>query len=100
MALSIQQGQNYLGKDRWRWSVWLDGTTEELDAIDHVVYILDSTFHDPVRLVRDRSSNFRLETSGWGTFTIHAKAMLKDGSDVSLQHELALYYPDGTATVA
>lgn len=100
MALSIQQDSRYLGNDRWEWSVWLQGTPDELKAVDHVVYILHSTFHNPVRVVRDRSTNFRLNTSGWGTFTIYAKAVDHNGSETALQHDLVLLYPDGTPTVA
>ncbi len=100
MALSIQQSQEYLGKDHWRWSVWLDGAPEELDSVDHVTYILHSTFHNPVRRVSDRATNFRLETSGWGTFTLHAQIAYRDGRESPLEHELVLLYPDGTATLA
>jgi transcription initiation factor IIF auxiliary subunit len=95
VSLEIRQSSTYLGKERWEWSVWVDGPAEELDAIDHVTYILDSTFRDPVRTIEDRSTNFRLTTSGWGTFTIAAKVVQKDASEILLQHDLALSYPDG-----
>jgi transcription initiation factor IIF auxiliary subunit len=71
-----------------------------LDDIDRVVYILHPTFHNPVREVEDRGSKFRLETSGWGTFTIHAKAVHRDGRETPLHHDLKLVYPDGTPTFA
>ena len=100
MALSIQQSQNYLGKDRWQWSVWLEGRAEELDAVKQVVYILHPTFHNPVRTITDRESQFRLDTSGWGTFTIHAIATDRNGHETKLSHELVLQYPDGTPTAA
>lgn len=100
MALSIQQSDEYLRNGRWRWSVWLDGAPEELDSVDHVIYILDPTFHKPVRRIGDRSSNFRLDTSGWGTFTIHAIAVDRGGQETPLNHELVLLYPDGTPTLA
>jgi len=99
MALSIQQSQEYKGNDRWRWSVWLSGTLEELDSIDHVLYILDPTFHNPVRSVSDRPTNFRLDTSGWGTFTIHANIVYRDSHEMPLNHDLVLVYPDGTPTL-
>ena len=95
MALEIRQSSTYMGKERWEWSVWLDVQAEDLDAIDRVIYILHSTFHDPVRTVNDRSTNFRLTTSGWGTLTIAAKVVQKDASEILLQHDLALSYPDG-----
>ncbi len=100
MPLSIQQEQSYVGHDRWKWSIWVDGSPEDLDQIDHVVYILHPSFHNPVRDVSDRSTKFRLDTSGWGTFAIHAKAVRKDGQEVTLQHDLVLAYPDGTPTTA
>ena len=100
MAVALTQDATYAGGDRWEWSVSLDGPAQELDSIDHVTYVLHPTFHNPVREIRDRSTNFRLETSGWGTFTIHAKAAYKDGRDVALQHDLVLVYPDGTPTTA
>jgi transcription initiation factor IIF auxiliary subunit len=100
MALSIQQTAHYLGHDYWKSSVWLEGSPEELDNVDRVVYILHPTFHNPVREVDDRSTKFRLDTSGWGTFTIHAKAVHRDGRETPLEHDLVLLYPDGTRTVA
>jgi len=100
MALSIQQDAQYLGKNYWKWSVWLEGSPEELDDVDRVVYILDPTFRNPVREVEDRSTKFRLDTSSWGTFTIHAKAVHRDGRETRLDHNLELLYPDGTPTAA
>jgi transcription initiation factor IIF auxiliary subunit len=100
MSLSIQQEQTYVGHDRWKWSVWVDGSAEELDKIDHVMYVLHPTFHKPVREVSDRNTKFRLDTSGWGTFTIHARAFFKDGREMPLEHDLVLAYPDGTPTTA
>jgi transcription initiation factor IIF auxiliary subunit len=100
VSLEIRQSATYMGRDRWEWSVWIDGTSEELDTVDHVIYILHPTFHDPVRVVQDRSTGFRLSTSGWGTFTLNAKVVSKDGSETVLQHDLVLLYPDNTPTAA
>jgi len=38
--------------------------------------------------------------SGWGVFTIYAKAIRKDGSVVALEHELTLRLPDGRRNLA
>jgi hypothetical protein len=52
-------------------------------------------------LGKDRCpSSFRLDTSGWGTFTIFANVFHKNGRSTSLQHDLVLLYPDGTPTLA
>ncbi len=100
MALSIQQSDDYIGNGRWNSSVWLGGTSEELDNVDHVMYVLDSTFHHPVRTVNDRSSNFRLEDATWGAFKLYAKVLHKDGRELDLEHDLVLLSPDSTPTVA
>lgn len=75
---------------RWKWAVWIDGPTEKIDEIDHVEYILHPTFPQPVRTVRERSTNFRLESSGWGEFMIHAKITTKNGQLLDLEHWLRL----------
>ena len=100
MALTIKQDFEYRRKDWWKWWVWIDGPVNELDGIDHVVYTLHPTFPNPVRTVRERKSNFRLETSGWGAFPIYATAVRKDGAEIELNHYLRLEYPDGTPTTA
>jgi len=93
VSLQIAQDAKYEGEDWWQWSVWIEARTAELDAIEFVQYTLHHTFAQPVRRVSDRSTRFRLNSSGWGGFTIYAKAVQKDGSEVMLQHQLKLYYP-------
>ena len=102
MALRLAQSEEYAGNDYWKWAVWLEGSDEELDAIKHVEYVLHPTFLNPVREVSDRGSKFRLQTAGWGTFTLHATVIFKDGkrSPLALEHELVLLYPIGTPTSA
>jgi transcription initiation factor IIF auxiliary subunit len=100
VSLKIKQDAIYKGEDWWKWSVWIDGDVSELDAIDYVQYTLHHTFARPVRKVSDRSSQFRLDSSGWGTFMLYAKVVSKDGGSVTLQHELQLYYPNGDRTLA
>ena len=98
--MKIAQDYEYKGNDHWKWSVWIDATPQELDEIDHVTYILHHTFPRPIRKVKSRGDNFRLETSGWGVFTLHAKVAMRDGTEEHLTHELELRYPDGTITTA
>lgn len=84
----------------WIRSLQLNGTPSELDDVDQVVYVLHPTFHNPVRVVRDRASNFRLKTSGWSAFTVCVNIMHRGGREESLEHNLVLLYPDGTPTPA
>ena len=99
MRLSIQQDASYAGDDSWRWSVWIDGPDDELDQVDRVAWHLHPTFSPPIRLVDDRSTSFRLEAIGWGTFEV--SAVLYSASSETpltrLTHELDLYYPEETA---
>jgi transcription initiation factor IIF auxiliary subunit len=100
MTVRIEQGFQYQGDDWWKWWIWLEGSPQELDRIDHVVYRLHPTFPNPVRTVRDRASKFRLDAIGWGVFTIRAQVVDKDGTTTRLEHDLVLEYPDGTPTTA
>lgn len=98
--LRIEQFEKYEGDDWWTWAVWVEGDAAALDQIDYVEWTLHPTFPEPIRMVRDRASKFRLETGGWGVFQITARAQLKDGQLVRLRHYLELHYPDGTETRA
>jgi len=95
---SIAQDSKYTGDDYWVWSVWVDATDDALNKIDHVVYNLHYTFPNPVRIIATRNDKFRLETLGWGIFTIYARIHFKDETVLDLEHELELYYPDGEPT--
>jgi transcription initiation factor IIF auxiliary subunit len=93
MATRIEQGFKYQGDDYWDWWIWIEGTSQELDQIDRVIYILHPTFPSPVREVKDRSTKFRLKASGWGVFLIRATVKYKNGKEASLTHYLRLEYP-------
>ncbi len=84
-ALSIQRSREYLGNDRWRWPAWINGTQEDLDAAGRALYVLHPTFDNPAGRMNDRTTNSRLDTSGWGTFTVHAKVVHRDGRETPLE---------------
>lgn len=92
--MKIEQDAKYVGDDRWKWSVWIEGTDAELDEIEAVEYTLHPTFPEPVRRVRNRNEKFRLDSAGWGEFQINAHAFRKDGSAEHLTHALRLEPPD------
>jgi transcription initiation factor IIF auxiliary subunit len=98
--LNIVQSFHYEGDDWWKWSVWIEGPSADLDSIDSVTYILHPTFSKPMRVITDRAANFRLDSEGWGTFVIRADIAMKSGEKTTLSHELRLEYPDGSATLA
>ncbi len=92
----IEQDYKYVDEDWWKWWVWIEASDKDLDKIVSVVYTLHFSFPDPVRTVKNRITKFKMETSGWGIFTIYARVFLKDGTAISLEHDLHLEYPDGS----
>ena len=88
----IKQGYKYEGDEWWQWWIWIDGTDIDLDKIQKVIYNLHSSFLKPVRTVKNRNTKFKLQTAGWGTFTIFAKVVLNDGEEIKLRHNLILGY--------
>lgn len=90
----IAQSEKYIGDDYWEWSVWMEAGSKNLDKIECVTYTLHYTFREPVQIRRNREDKFRLESSGWGTFTIYARITFKDKTVLDLEHELDLTYPE------
>jgi transcription initiation factor IIF auxiliary subunit len=91
--IKVAQSSQYQGNDSWTWSVWMEGPDEDLDTIETVVYTLHPTFTPPVISISTRANKFRLDTRGWGTFTIYVTVKFKDGKVMELEHELELNYP-------
>jgi len=97
MNLTVAQDQKYQEGDSWEWSVWMEGSDDDLDQIREVTYKLHPSFPKPLRTTEDRAKKFKLEAEGWGVFPIHVKVLLKNGETLQLKHDLKLFYPDGTA---
>jgi TIR domain/YEATS family len=95
MSLGIRQDATYAGDGFWRWSVWLDGPDAELDGVESVEWVLHPTFPNPLVLVKQRQTRFRLDASGWGAFEINAHVLTRDGRKQHLKHWLRLERPDG-----
>lgn len=93
MNINIYQKSLYQGDNWWKWSVWLDGTKDELDQVESVKYILHPTFPNPVITVSNRKSKFRLNSGGWGQFMIYAEVNNKNGEVHKLDHWLKLEKP-------
>jgi hypothetical protein len=93
MTMDVEQTSEYLSDSRWRWAVWLDGSDEELDAVESVEWTLHPTFSPPVQVRDNRAARFRLEAIGWGEFEINARARLSDGTEQHHRHWLKLESP-------
>ncbi len=90
----VKQSYTYVGDDYWDWSVWIESDdAKNLNKISSVTYHLHNTFPNPVRTIKNKKSQFKLDASGWGTFTIYVIVKLKDKSVIELKHKLSLDYP-------
>jgi transcription initiation factor IIF auxiliary subunit len=76
--------------DWYEWCIFVDSPAPVVNEIEFVEYRLHPTFPDPIREIRDFSHRFVLMSSGWGTFTVHARVRFKDGSITTYKHHLDL----------
>lgn len=75
----------------WEWTVYVEGPETALAQIRCVEYLLHPTFKNPERTVCERGSGpraFPLSASGWGTFRIRIRVVLKDGYIQEMEHDL------------
>jgi len=100
MSIKIRQATDYKGGNWWQWSIWLDGTAKDLEAVDHVTYTLHPTFANPVRRIDTRRNGFRLDSAGWGEFEMYLDIALKDGRTRKRTHYLKLQDSEKTEVVA
>jgi TIR domain/YEATS family len=101
MTYRIGQDEHYLGHDRWKWSAWIDASPNELDQVKEVTWILHPTFNPSRVVIRSRENNFRLDTSGWGTFSLRARIQLETQPDaLVVSRMLKLTYPDDEGSLA
>ena len=80
-----------VGKNRWKWTVFIQGSSNVLDQIRCVEYTLHPTFPKPVQEVSKRGTGsraFALSAIGWGTFQIRLRVFLRNGQVQELTHDL------------
>jgi len=88
MTFRIAQESEQLKENWWRWAIWLDGTPAEMDSTTSVKWILHPTFPQPIRVISDSKTKFRLDGTGWGEFTVNAEINLTSGEVVKKRHWL------------
>jgi transcription initiation factor IIF auxiliary subunit len=54
MAIEVKQDSLPIAPHHWKWRLWLEGPSEDLDQIEYVLYVLHPTFHEPIRRAEDR----------------------------------------------
>jgi hypothetical protein len=100
MSYRIAQDSEYVGNAYWRWRAWIEADDAELDKVKEVVWILHPSFKRTRTTIQDRSTQFRLETAGWGTFLLRAEVALEDGEKRLLSHNLRLESPESAPAMA
>jgi transcription initiation factor IIF auxiliary subunit len=88
----VQSNEKRETEERWDWEVHLEGDPGDLDQIEYVEYSLHESFPNPIRRKYDRSSGFKLETSGWGTFPLYLSIHYKDQKRRDEQQVLPLRF--------
>jgi len=86
--LKLVNDSKYLGNRSWSWNVWLEGPAVEQGKVVSVKYFLHPTFKNPIHLVTDKSSKFKLSGSGWGEFNIKAEVLIEGQKTLTLNHWL------------
>jgi transcription initiation factor IIF auxiliary subunit len=78
--------------DNFDWTIFIKGSAADINKVKCVQYTLHPTFPNPIRLICSAGGNsqmaFPLSTSGWGTFTVKVKIILKDGTNYNREHKL------------
>jgi transcription initiation factor IIF auxiliary subunit len=90
------------GQEHFHIGIWIDGTEQELDSVDHVEYKLHPSFTKPVRTSSNRANKFSVTIWTWGMFEIDVAIYLQDGSVQRLKYYLSYELPadDGTNYIA
>lgn len=78
-------------KGFYNWTIYVSANESILNDIDHIEYLLDPTFRNPLVLSYDRQSKFSYKAVGWGEFEIKGTIYFKDKTKpVNLTHWLSL----------
>ena len=89
-SLRLENSSEPHGEGWWKWSVWVEGTPEDLASVEAVTYRLHPTFPRPVVKVTTPGTKFKLSSAGWGEFAISADAHMNDGRTIRLERWLEL----------
>jgi transcription initiation factor IIF auxiliary subunit len=89
--MSVANSARYLGNRKWEWTIFIQAPPSILDRIRCVEYTLPPTFptqNAQVCTLGDPRRPFGLTASGWGTFDVPLKVVMKDNAVRTLSHRL------------
>jgi hypothetical protein len=70
------------GKRMWAFHVVVQARDEVLDRIEYVKYFLDKSYPNPVQVVTDRPSRFKLKELAYGESTVRAEVKIRDQEEL------------------
>jgi hypothetical protein len=88
MDLRVENSWEYQPEEWWTWSAYLKGG--DLPKVEYVQYVLDRSFHPPVRKVTDSSNGFLLKDDAYLPFDMTAIVHTTDGGREVLRHKVKL----------
>ena len=75
---SPKHDERFPGKNMYRFDAVIDAPGEILDQIEAVNYCLHPSYPNPMRIVKDRPSRFKLKELAWGIATLRAEVKMKN----------------------
>lgn len=66
----------------YRWDATIQGRDEALNAIESVTYRLHSSYPNPVQVITDRGTKFKLKELAWGSSTLNADVKVRHQDDI------------------
>jgi transcription initiation factor IIF auxiliary subunit len=90
-SLDIENVAERIADERWQWTAFVSGPSDQIEKIECVQYTLHPTFPDPIKKVcssTDPRHPFALTATGWGTFNLRARIEFKDGTSREITHYL------------
>lgn len=77
------------GSNTHQFTIWVQGTDQDLSSIEKVTYYLHPTFNPSVVTRYSPADNFALAFTAWGQFELKAKVYFKDGQVKDLSRYLS-----------
>jgi transcription initiation factor IIF auxiliary subunit len=77
--MKVKNNFKKLGDNQYSWTIWIEGTKEELDQIEYVSYFLHETFSIRRIVSTNVSEKFARTVMGWGEFLLKVEATMKSG---------------------
>ena len=81
------------GREHFHIGIWVEGSDQELDNIEKVVYKLHPSFRRRLRSSSNRKNEFSITIWTWGMFNIEATIHFKDGTQETHNYYLSYDLP-------